>query len=107
MPTSTIKFVNTRLNQRSAANLHYLLCGGVKCCPGYELEVYLLPVSQAVDSTVPPAGLLHDTELSPPATNYICLCLYFLDNLAPGTAEEKDFKAVHLIDVSRAISKSK
>lgn len=107
MPTSTVKFVNTRLNQCSAANLHSLICGGVKCCSGYELEVYFLPVSQAVDSTVPPAGLLHGTELSPPAANYICLCLYLLDNPAPGTAETKDFKTVRLIDVSRAISKSK
>jgi hypothetical protein len=85
------------------------MCGGVKRPSGYELEVYLLPVSQAWTRLwiVPSAGLLHDTELSPPATNYICLCLYLLDNLAPGTAEKKDFKTAHLIDVFKAISKSK
>lgn len=56
---------------------------------------------------VSPAGLLHDTEWSPPVTNYICLCLYLLDNLAPGTAEKEDSKTACLIDVSRIISKSK
>lgn len=56
---------------------------------------------------VSPAGLLHDTEWSPPVTNYICLCLYLLDNLAPGTAEKEDLKTACLIDVSRIISKSK